>query len=190
MFIRWKSLTILGVLAAGMAGCSHDREDYGPPGLSGHDVKAATDQVAADLLSDPALNSDTHQWTIVVGTMKDETSDRGFSATNYNIFLARLKANLFQLSRGRVTLIQNNASFHELRNQELEGAGERDDFGQAGGTGGAPARAAIQPDFELNGIAHDLPNRESNYYLLEFNLNNLRNRTIVFSKDYEVTLPR
>ncbi|HWE01732.1 MAG TPA: hypothetical protein VG326_04920 [Tepidisphaeraceae bacterium] len=181
MFSAWKSLTILSVLAVALAGCSHDREDYGPGGLSGHDVKAATDQVAADLLADPALNSDTHQWTIVVGTMRDETSDRGFSATDYNIFLARLKTNLFQLSRGRVTLIQNNASFHDMRNQELEGPG-----GQYAG----PPAAAIQPDFELNGVAHDLPNRGSNYYLLEFNLNNLHNRTIVFSKNYEVTVPR
>ncbi len=189
MFHGSKFVLAICILSACVLGCHHHHEeDPGPGGLSGHDVKASSDRLAADLLSLPALNADVHQWTIVVGKMTDETTDRGFDP-NYNIFLARLKTNLSQLSNGRVTLIQNKASFHNLRSQELEGAGERDDYGQTGG-GNAPARAAIQPDFELDGVAHDLPNRGSNYYLLEFNLNNLRDRTIVWSRQYEVTLPR
>lgn len=180
-------LAVLGLITLSLAGCHHDE---GPVGLSGHDVKAASDQMAADLLSLPALNASTHQWTIVVGSMRDETVDHTF-ATNYDIFLARLKTNLARMSNGRVTLIQNRAAFHDIRSKELDTPSERDDYGQTGGqAGGPPARAAINPDFQLDGVAHDLPNRGSNYFLLEFNLNNLRDRTIPWSNQYEVTLPR
>ena len=146
--------------------------------------------MAVDLLSLPDLKAGIHPLTIVVGTMKNETTDRGFGA-NYDIFLARLKTNLSQMSHGRITLIQNKDSFHDLRKQELETPDTRGDFAQTGGASGAPpASAAIQPDYELDGVAHDLPNRASNYHLLEFSLNNLHNRTILWTREYDVMLPR
>ena len=194
------SLAVLGALGAALAGCGHSsyEESRSPSnrvtpdasGLQGYDVISASDQMAADLLALPALNADVHQWTIVVGDMKDETTERGFGH-NYNIFLARLKANIAKLSNGRVTLIENRDTFHNLRGKELDSPNERDDFGQTGGNAGLPApAAAIQPDYVLHGVARDLPNRGSNYYNLEFSLSNLRNRTIPWVKDYEVTVRR
>ncbi|HZL34607.1 MAG TPA: hypothetical protein VFC78_04800 [Tepidisphaeraceae bacterium] len=199
MFSGCKSMAAMAILAAGLAGCGDkgyqnsrppsDRIDPANSDLQGYDVISASDKMAADLLSSYELNNSHNRWTIVVGKMEDDTSDRGFGH-NYDIFLERLKTNLAQQSHGRVTLIENKARFHDLRNQELEGANERDTFGQGGGSAPAAAPQAIQPDYELYGKVTDLPGRGSTYYLMEFNALNLQNRTLPWSNKYEVTLKR
>lgn len=195
----WKSAAAIAIVAGAMIGCSHDhyqdarppsdRVDPSSPGLQGYDVISASDKMAADILALPQLNADRNQWTIVVGNMEDHTTQRGFGP-NYDIFLGRVKTNLAKMSHGRVQLIENRDRFHQLRNQELEGANERDDFGQGGGNTARPAPAAIQPDFILHGVARDLPNGGTNFYQLEFDLTNLRNRTIVWTNEYDVTIRR
>lgn len=187
------------VLAAGLlAGCSSDSpHDYGqqrPPvdqltpgdaGLQSKDVLQASDGMAMDLLSDPQLNSSRTQWTMVVSTMQDMTVDREFG-TNFNIFLERLRTDLSQQGRGRVRLIENKATFEGLQNQELQGGS--DTYGQTGGPTGQPA--AINPDYALYGKALDMPNRATNFYLLEFNVVDLRTREQVWSRDYNVKVSR
>jgi hypothetical protein len=196
MFSGWKSVAAIGVLAGIVAGCGgKSYQDERPPvdqvnsggGLQGYDVRAASDAMAADLLALPELNASRNQWTIVVDRMEDSTIDRNFTR-NYDIFLERLKVKLFQNGHGRVQLIENRAKFHDLRNKELE-PGAPDTFGQGGGDNAAPP-AAVQPDFSLYGKALDLPNRDNNYYMLEFSLTDLHRRTIVWGKQYEVTIKR
>jgi Peptidoglycan-synthase activator LpoB len=196
MFCGWKSVAAIGVLAGIVAGCGgKGYQDERPPvdqvnsggGLQGYDVRSASDQMAADLLALPELNASRNQWTIVVDRMEDSTIDKTFTR-NYDIFLERLKVKLFQNGHGRVQLIENKAKFHDLRNKELE-SGAPDTFGQAGGDTAAPP-AAVQPDFSLYGKALDLPNRDNNYYMLEFSLTDLHRRTIVWGKQYEVTIKR
>lgn len=197
MFSGWKSAAALGVLAAALGGCSHDYQDSRPPsdrvdkdnpGIQGFDVITASDKMSADLLALPQLNADRNQWTIVVGNMEDQTSQHGFGH-NYDIFLARLKTNLARQSHGRVQLIENRDKFYNLRNKELELPNERDDFKQGGGQAGTPAAPqSVQPDYILHGVARDLPNGRSNYYMMEFDLSNLRNRMIAWNNAYEVTV--
>jgi hypothetical protein len=195
MFRGWKHyLALAGVLGV-VAGCAQDKpHEYGeqrPPadqidprdrGLQSLDLIAATDKLAADLIASPAVRDNPNQLTIVVDRMDDLTTDRTFG-TNYQIFLERLKVNLARYGHGRVQLIENKNQFHGLRGRELEN--ERDDFGQ-GGNRGDVAPQAIQPDFALYGKAMDMPNRATNFYMLEFNLTNLHNRTLAWSNDYEV----
>jgi hypothetical protein len=196
MFRGWKSVAAIGVLAGIVVGCGgKSYQDERPPvdqvnsggGLQGFDVRAASDRMAADLLADPRLNASRDQWTIVVDRMEDSTTGRGFGP-NFDIFLERLRVKLLENGRGRVQLIENKAKFHELRNKELE-TGAPDTFGQGGGDTAAPP-AAVQPDFSLYGKALDLPNRDTNYYMLEFSLTNLRNRQQVWGQSYEVTIKR
>ncbi|HEX2973748.1 MAG TPA: hypothetical protein VHP11_15555 [Tepidisphaeraceae bacterium] len=192
-----KSLVIIGLLVA-LAGCATDKpHEYGrqrPPvdalddrdsGLQSKDVVSASDRMASDLLALPELRASAHQWTIVVDRFEDRTLDRQFN-TNYDIFLERLRSKLSELGQGRVRLIENKARFHQIRGRELES--ERDDYQQ--GSGNRPVPPSVQPDFALYGKALDMPNRGTNYYLLQFDLSNLQTREQVWSRAYEVKVAR
>jgi hypothetical protein len=192
MFKQIAPLALAALIAAGV-GCSKDRpHEYGqerPPvdqldardkGLQSKDVVAATDQLAQDLLSLPELNQSKTQWTIVVDRMENHTTDPAF---NYDIFTERLRTNLSRYGHGRVALIENKSKYHEVRSRELEN--EREDAAQSP-TGGA----GTQPDYALYGKVYEIANRGTSYYMAEFNLTNLQNRQMVWSKPYEVKVAR
>lgn len=200
MFSGWKLTALGGLGAALLAGCASDKPaGYGsdrPPvdqvdprdrGLQSMDVLAASDKMAMELLSSPALNESRTQWTVVVDRVEDSTTDRNFSGTNYDIFLERLRTKIFQLGHGRIQLIENKARFHNLRNKELENGGA-DQFGQGGGDNIGPA--GIQPDYVLYGKALDMPNRATNYYQIQFDMTNFKTREIVWNGMYEVRAAR
>lgn len=189
-----------GVLVGGLAGCHSDKpHDYGQQrpdvydldardaGLQSRDVNQAADQMAADLLALPALNRSPEQWTVVTGTVDDKTIDRQGHA-NYNIFVQALQDRLARQGNGRITLIANKARFYNQREQELEGGG-RDPFGQGGG-GGSGAPDATNPNYILDAVVSDMPNRATNYYQIEFRVTNLRNRVIEFDHLYSVKVAR
>ena len=48
----------------------------------------------------------------------------------------------------------------------------------------------VQPDFALYGKAYDLPNRGTNYYLLEFTVVSLKSGVQVWTDQYEVKVAR
>src|SRR5579862_8708178 len=124
MFSAAKWLVPAGMLlAAAAAGCASDRpHEYGldrPPadqvdprdsGLQSADVVAASDRMAASLLSDPKLNASRTQWTLVVDHVEDLTTDKSWGH-DYDIFIERLRTKLFQQSQGRVQLVENRARF-------------------------------------------------------------------------------
>jgi hypothetical protein len=198
MASAYKRLWILGLLAVGglLVGCSDEKPEGARPdpgnlsaddsGLQSKDVLAASDQMASDLLTDPGLNSSSKQWTMVVGHFEDQTTDRSF-ATNYDIFLARLRTIISQKSGGRIALIDNKDQFHQIRDSELEGSG--DTYGQGPG-GSQPAPQAINPDYSMIGKAYDMPNRSTIYFMLEFDVTNLQTRQLVWSRQYEVKVAR
>lgn len=196
-------MTAASVFLAGLAaatGCSSDKpHDYGRErpsineidsrdrGLQSADVNHAADQMAADLLSDPQLNASRTQWTIVTTPATDRTLDRR-GRINYDIFIQALQDRLARQGQGRITLIANRDQFYDLRNKEREGGG-RDEFGQTGG--GTPAAAgAVNPDYALTGVVMDMPNRGTNYYQIEFRVQDLRNRTIPWTRLYSVKVAR
>jgi hypothetical protein len=84
-------------------------------------------------------------------------------------------------------LIENKDNFHQIRDSELEGPG--DQFGQGPG-GPQPAPQAISPEYTLYGKAFDMPNAATNYYLLEFTIQNNQTREQVWSREYEVKVTR
>jgi hypothetical protein len=200
-----KTLLAAGLLAAMGTGfgCSeshHKPESYNEQrpdpdrlvaddrGLQSKDVLAASDSMTMDLLSDPKLNASRTQWTLVVDHFDDLTRDKSFD-TNYDIFLERLRTNLSEKSEGRITLLENRDKFNELRNRELDPVGGGPDkYGQGapggGGVPGSPNR--IQPDYSLYGKAYDMPNRSTNYYLLEFTISDLHTGVQMWSRKYEV----
>ena len=97
-----------------------------------------------------------------------------------------MRSNLGQYGKGNVTLVENKAKLNQLRNKELDSP-RGDEFGQGSGGGGL---GRIQPDFALYGKAFDLPNRGTNYYLLEFTVVSLRTGAQVWTNKYEVKAAR
>jgi len=199
MFFGRKSLMVAALLAV-TAGCNSDKpHDYGEQrtpvgeindsgGLQSKDVQQATSKMIMDLMSLPELNQGSHQWTLVVSNFEDRTTDR-LTNTNYDIFLEDLRSAISQYGQGRIRLIENKQEFEGLRNKELE-QGNPDPYGQGGPGSGNPAPAAVQPDFALYGKAYDLPNRSSNFFLLNFLITNLKTREQVFSRSYQVNVAR
>jgi hypothetical protein len=184
---RYSKALCLIVLA--MAGCSSEQpQGYSrerPPvdalddrdrGLQSKDVVNASDTLARDLLALRELRKSDTLWTVVVTGVEDRTLDRHF-APNYDIFTERLRSNLSELGPGQIRLIENQDRFRNIRNRELDREA-------------ATPAAAIQPDYALYGKAYDMPNRGTNYYLIEFVLSNLSTREQVWSRKYEVKVAR
>lgn len=183
-----------------LAGCHDDKpHEYGEQrgslydvdrggGLQAKDVNEAADQMAADLLSDRNLNASNTSWTVVVYPAEDRTTDR-MARVNYDIFLQALKDRLARQSNGRITLITNLARFRNIRAAEVEGGGP-DPYGQGGAIGQNPTPAAINPDYALTGTVMDLPNRRTNYYQIEFSLEDLHARRTVWDRTYAVKVAR
>jgi hypothetical protein len=199
VFAKW-SLLSAGLLA-GAAGCYTDKpHDYGQErpsnydldsrdrGLQSKDVNEAADQMAADLLSDRKLNASKTQYTIVFTSMEDRTIDRN-GRQNFDIFLQALQDRLARLEDGRITLIANRDKFYRQRSQEREDVGGPDEFGQTGGDRPAAANA-VNPDYALTGTVMDMPNRGTNYYQIQFSLEDMRNRTIPWTRLYAVKVAR
>jgi len=193
-----KALLGMGLMTFLVSGCTRDipndygdqrrpvdQIDYRDNGLQSKDVVSASDLMARDLLADEGLRRASAQWVMVVDKFEDHTLDRAFNV-NYDIFIERLRTNLGQYGKGGVTLVENKDRLNQLRNKELDST-RGDQFGQGSG-GGGPGR--LQPDFALYGKAFDLPNRGTNYYLLEFTVVNLRTGMQVWTNKYEVKAAR
>jgi hypothetical protein len=196
--INHTTKTLLATALASLAatGCaSHTYDQDRPPtdalvdgntGIQAKDVTAATDHMATDLLSQPALNTAARQWTIVITDPINNTTDPTFS--HYDVFSSRLRPLLLSKSGGRVSLIENKAEYHNLQNQELEAPA--DNMGQ--GSGATGHSAGIQPDYALSIKIDEMPNRATSYYLVTASLTNLQTRQIVWSNypPYEMQAPR
>jgi hypothetical protein len=188
----WKQVLAGLVLGAMALGCSDKPHEYGrqrPPvgelddrdrGLQSKDVVQASDQMAQDLLADRELNASRDRWLMVVDHVDNQTSDRGF---NMDIFLERLRVNVFKYGKGRVQLVENRAKLHEMQNRELDS--ERDTP-----AGASAPRVRTQPDYGLYAKAMELPNRGTSYYLLSFRVTDLRNGLEVWANQYEVKVER
>jgi hypothetical protein len=99
-----------------------------------------------------------------------------------DIFLERLRTQLYKNGKGRITLVQNRAAYRDRQAGELEIDTEPH--------GGQPGPKGIQPDFQLDGVVSELPNRGTSYYYMSFSVNNLRDRTVAWTDAYEVRVAR
>ena len=194
-----KSLNSLFAVTIGIAvfGCDDKPREYGqerPPineidshghGLQSKDLLQATDEMAQELLSLPALNQSQTKWTIVTAPMENQTVSQRQSL---DIFVDRLKTELYKQAPDRIAIIENRERYRDIQAHELEGA-PPDEMGQGSGPA-APGAAGIQPQFALYGKMQELPNRGTSTYRAEFNLVNLRTREQVWTGDYIVKVRR
>lgn len=194
-----KNILIASTLLISTIGCysdvPHEKGEQRPPvdrldsrdaGLQSKDVVVASETMANDLLQLPELNASREQWKIVVGKVRNNTST---AREDLSVFLQRLRVNLHKQSGGRVTLIQNRDEYYAMQDAELEAGGSRDEFEQGYAPSGGKS-AGIQPDYILDVVVSDLPNRGTSYYNFEFQLTDLHNRVVTWTNMYEVKVER
>jgi len=184
-----KRLIVLlaGTLAVGLAGCTPDKPhkygkerppideiDEGGRGLQSKDLLQATDQMTMDLLALPELNRSDRKWTIVAQAMENQTITQ---RQNLDIFVDRLKTQLFKQGGGRIALIENRDRYRDFQSRELE---------QAGATDTPPAGPGVQPQYVLYGKMQELQAHVKSTYRAEFNLTNLKTREQVWTGEYIV----
>ena len=148
-----------------------DSEGYG---LQSKDLLQASDQMAQELLALPALNSSQTRWTVVAAPMENQTVSQ---RENLDIFIDRVKTQLYKQGGDRIALIENRDRYRALQEHELDNPP-------------ADAQGSVQPQFILYGAMQELANRDTSTYRAEFKLSNLRTREIVWNGEYIVKVRR
>jgi hypothetical protein len=161
--------------------------EVGSLDLRSADLVAATDRMAMDLASRSDINNPRNPPVFFIGPVINETSQ---PQQNYQIFVNRLRAllNAAASDRERHGLdIRQDAEFMERMRQHEYGTTRDPDTGE---------QYASPNEYVLTAIIHDLPSRGTNYYLIEYQLVQLKdfaesgpNRgpaAIIWSNFYEV----
>src|SRR5438094_8087120 len=94
-----------------------DQIDSEGHGLQSKDLLQATDQMAQELLALPALNQSQTRWTVVAAPMENQTVSQ---RENLDIFVDRLKTQLYKQGGDRIALIENRDRYRALQEHELE----------------------------------------------------------------------
>ncbi len=139
--------------------------------LGAADLAAATDEMVASIAQVQAIRNAEGNVTIVMDAIDNKTS---MPSQDYEVFLARLRAMLNQSAvRKHLVFVETRGTAEQIKQRE-----------------GYPVeRSARQlPDYALSGSAYDLRRGGSAYYLLTFQLIDLRNDIITWQDSYEVKL--
>jgi hypothetical protein len=162
---------------------THDSPgELGSTDLRAPDLVTATDMMARDIAQRLDIVSAQSKPRIVVGKIENKTR---MPHQNYQVFLARLRAQL-QSSGAQQGLefIAERARMEQARNTEYGGASQD-----------SAASYASRADYMLTCEVYDLPSGYTNYYLLDYQLIQLRDAatgpdvgagSIVWENSYEV----
>jgi len=162
---------------------THDSPgEMGSTDLRSADLVNATDAMARDIAQRLDIVNAQSKPRIVVGKIENKTH---MPHQNYQVFLARLRAQL-QSSGARhgMEFIAERARMEQARNTEF-GSASQD----------SAASYASRADYMLTCEIYDLPSGYTNYYLLDYQLIQLRDAatgpdvgsgTIVWENSYEV----
>lgn len=157
--------------------------EWGSRNLRSQDLIAATDQMAQDIASRLDINNRNSPPKIFVGKIENKTSSRHL---NYQVFLARLRAQLNASgARHGLEFIRERDFIEAQRDREY------------GGKDPDSTAAAYQSraDYVLTCEIYDLPSGGTHYYLLDYQLVQLRDASsgpdvgagaIVWENSYEV----
>jgi len=186
-------LTIVGCASSppnrGTTGYRMDPTRDAPSELGNQDLRSAdlitaTDRMAEDIASRPDIMNPENPPVFFVGPVINETSR---PHQNYQIFANRLRAVLNASGSRHGLDIRQNRDFVERIRQMEYGTTRDPDTGQA---------YASENEYVLTAIIQDLPSGGTNYYLVEYQLVQLKDfaqsgpnvgpGAIVWSNFYEV----
>ena len=163
------------------AGCANAVSTGQSTALDSTDLVRMTDDMAAAIEASPAVQSAiaaNGSLKVVVEPVVNQMTAEVLPAGPADAFTARVRTLLAQHDPARFTWVMNRSAFYRLRGQELEGV----DVG--------PAPEAISPGYALTAtftsLAHENDGGRSDYYVCNYSLTNLADRTVLWTKSYEV----
>ena len=165
-----------------LAGCGTATSHGKSTALDHVDLVAMTDDMAAKIAADPDVQAEIARrgpMKIVVlpveNRMTGEILPRGPAMT----FTSRIRALLARHGQDKYIWIANRDAYRAMQARELEP-----------GTDLGPDPETTNPDYALNAIFSSLTkedeSRRSAYYLCEYQLTNLKDRTILWTDKYEL----
>ena len=175
------AIILFGWLAASLVGCGNAVISGTSTALNGDDLVSMTDRMAASIVADPDVQSAAASGgplKVVVLPVENLMTGEVLPEGQARAFTARVRTLLARARTGQFTWINNRDTFYALRGRELEGV-------DAG-----PDPDAISPQYALHAtfrtLSKDNKRVRSAYYLCEFSLTSLDNRTILWDDSYEV----
>jgi hypothetical protein len=177
---RWLALLICGPLLP-VAGCASAVATGSNTALSGADLQAITDDMAAKIVADQEVQaaiSERGRLKVVVEPVENQMTAEILPRGPSEAFTARIRVLLSRHAPDRFTWVMNRDAYYRLRSQELDV-----DLG--------PSPEAISPEYALIGRISSLTDEtrkgRSAYYLASFDLTNLQDRTVLWTGSYEVS---
>jgi hypothetical protein len=165
-----------------IAGCGTATSHGKGTALDHIDLINMTDDMARKIAADPevqaAIAANGPMKIVVMpveNQMTGEILPRGPAMT----FVSRIRALLARKNDGRFTWIANKDVYRAMQQRELEP-----------GTDLGPDPSTTNPEYSLNAIFSSLTkenaDRRSSYYLCEYQLTNLKDRTVLWTDKYEL----
>jgi hypothetical protein len=162
-------------------GCASAVANGSNTALDGADLMTMTDQMSTSILGDPEVQAaiaEKGRLNVVVLPVVNQMRAEILTTGAGDAFTARLRALLSHHAPDKFTWIENKDSFYRLRGKELQGV----DMG--------PSPEAVNPEFTLTAIFTSLANEtdqsRNSYYVCNYELRSLKDRSILWSKSYEV----
>ena len=176
-----KTCVAVVVVLALAAGCGSPLTTGQDTALNGADLVRMTDDMATSIEGNAAVQAAiARQGTlrVVVEPVVNQMTAEVLSPGAADAFTGRVRTLLARHDPARYTWVMNKAAFHRLRAEELEGV-------DAG-----PAPEAVNPDYALTAtftsLVHESAKRRTDYYVCNYSLTNLADRTVLLTKSYEV----
>ena len=164
-----------------VAGCGNALSSGHNNALDGADLVRMTDDMAAAIAGSPAVQSAINQrgsLKVVVEPVVNRMTAEILPAGPADAFTARVRTLLSRHDPERYTWVMNKAAFYRLRGQELDGVAV------------GPSPEAINPEYALTAVFTSLANENehgrTDYYVCTYNLTSLADRTVLWTKAYEV----
>ena len=174
----------LGLVGLSLTGCSAPQnrgaaksyriesrmpDEGGRPGSA--DLVVATEQAVEGIASVESIRQNENKTVVVLDRVENRTSD---PSAQFQIYLARIRALLNQSGAKKdISFVENRDKAAAIKAREGVER-ERTD--------------RLDPKYALSGTFYDLPRGGTNYYLLTFQLVDLRNDIIEWEGSYEVKL--
>jgi hypothetical protein len=177
--VGWCWLSLMLPLAAG--GCGNAIASGQNNALNGADLVRMTDDMAAAIAGDAKVEAAiarSGSLRVVVEPVVNHMTAEILPAGPADAFTARVRTLLARHDPARFTWIMNREAFYRLRGQELEGVNV------------GPSPEAVNPEYALTAtftsIVHENGAGRNDYYVCSYSLTNLADRTVLWTKAYEV----
>jgi len=178
---RSSILHLLSSILLALAGCSSAVDSGHNTALDGTDLVAMTDAMSASIIASPAVQAAYAAGgplKVVVEPVVNQMHAEILPTGPADAFTARLRALLGHHAPAEFVWIMNRDGFYRMRNQELQGVDP------------GPSPDAINPEYALTATFTSLANENdqmrNNYYVCNYSLTSLKDRSVLWSKSYEV----